>query len=138
MSMSHSVASVSHTESAIRLRARFQIRSTCRFWWSCQSGDLNFGSGTTRNVSSGGVCITASGVPTVGAAVLVEIDLAWEAGSSLESAGERVLRVEGRVIRHETQTQEDQQIVFAVMATQATIESSPLASEGLVYEDHYA
>ena len=137
MPMSQSVASMSTMESATRRVARFQIRSSCRFWWACQTGDLNFGSGTTRNVSSGGVCITATGVPSVGAAVLVEIDLGWEAESAERDLGERVLRVEGRVVRHESTTQEDSQIVFAVMATQATIESSTPPPNGPVLEDHY-
>ncbi len=130
-------------ESAIRLRTRFQIHSSCRFWWTCYGGDLNFGYGTTRNVSSGGVSIVAAGAPGVGAAILVEIDLNWdfeEVGTEFAASpsGERVLRVEGRVVRHEEHDADAQQIGFAVMATQATIEAAPFASEDRVFEEHYA
>ena len=115
--------------SPVRLRARFQIHAACRFWWASQMGNLNFGFGTTRDVSSGGVSICSEGVPSMGAAVLVEVDLAWD---SPEAVGvtqlERVLRVEGQVVRHH----EDGYGGFAVMATHTSIEPSSLVLEGLV------
>ena len=130
-------------ESAIRTRARFQIHSTCRFWWTCRNGHLSFGSGTTRNVSSGGVSIDAAAVPSVGAAVIVEIDLGdvmdWTGEEDpTVVAPERVLRVEGRVIRHEPHDGGRQQMSFAVIATQATIEAAPPGLDAPVSEEHYA
>ena len=67
----------------------------------------------------------------MGAAVLVEIDLAWSDTES-DTEGdvapmERVLRVEGQVVRHD-----DGDSGFAVMATQTSIEPSSVVLEGLV------
>ena len=64
----------------------------------------------------------------MGAAVLVEIDLAWEASDEDASPPERVLRVEGQVVRHEDAGPGG----FAVMATHTSIEPSSLVLEGLI------
>ena len=65
----------------------------------------------------------------MGAAVLVEIDLAWDDDAE-EGTGplDRVLRVEGQVVRHNEQGYGE----FAVMATQTSIEASSLVLESLV------
>ena len=64
----------------------------------------------------------------MGTAVMVEIDLMWQKlGLPLEG-GERVLRVEGQVVRHE----EHGHGGFAVMATQTSIEPSSLVYQELV------
>lgn len=127
MLTTHITPALVEVASPVRLRARFPIHAACRFWWSSKMGNLNFGFGTTRNVSSGGVSISSDGLPSMGAAVLVEIDLAWDDCDDT-SPLERVLRVEGQVVRHEP----DGDAGFAVMATHTSIEPSSLVLEGLV------
>lgn len=122
------IDALTEVASPVRLRSRFQIHAACRFWWYSKMGSLNFGFGTTRNVSSGGVCISSEGLPTMGAAVFVEIDLAWDNSGDGLAFAERVLLVEGRVVRHECNGHSG----FAVMATQTSIEPSSLVYEGLV------
>ena len=64
----------------------------------------------------------------MGAAVMVEIDLAWDNLDSSLVRAERVLRVEGQVVRHHDGGDNG----FAVMATQTSIEASSLVYEGLL------
>lgn len=127
MLTSHITPALTEIASPVRLRARFQIHAACRFWWPSKMGNLNFGFGTTRNVSSGGVCICSEGLPSMGTTVLVEIDLAWNGGEEDLEPLERVLRVEGQVVRHDDHGHSG----FAVMATQTSIEPSSLVLEGL-------
>ena len=64
----------------------------------------------------------------MGAAVLVEIDLIWNGNDVEMESMERVLRVEGQVVRHD-----NGDCGFAVMATHTSIEpSSVVLEEGLV------
>ena len=63
----------------------------------------------------------------MGAAVLVEIDLAWDDIEEDVAPMERVLRVEGQVVRHD-----DGDNGFAVMATHTSIEPSSVVLERLV------
>ena len=130
-------------ESPMRMRDRFQFRSTCRFWWISRTGYLNSGSGITQNVSSGGLAIVTTGVPSLGVVVLVEVDLGNTLDGTAEgtlpvAVPERVLRVEGRVVRHEQQDESKQKFGFAVAATQATIEAAHTRLDGPALEEHYA
>lgn len=63
----------------------------------------------------------------MGAAVLVEIDLTWNGTEVDVEPMERVLRVEGQVVRHDNGDSG-----FAVMATHTSIEPSSVVLEGLV------
>ena len=60
----------------------------------------------------------------MGTAVLVEIDLARTSTAEDDLPLERVLRVEGQVVRHD-----DGNVGFAVMATHTSIEPSSLVLE---------
>lgn len=64
----------------------------------------------------------------MGTAVLVEVDLAWDGADEGSASSERVLRVEGQVVRHDSNGYSG----FAVMATQTSIEPSSLVFEELV------
>ena len=108
----------------MRHQVRFQISALCRFWWSEKSLDLNFGSGRTRDLSSGGVSIIAGVMPPLDARVMVEIDLPRPGGPDGTPKAAILLRAEGTVLRRQSLDGE-----FVVLITHAAFEGGYDAEE---------
>jgi hypothetical protein len=95
-------------ESLVPRKTRYLINVPVVFHWSCE-GQVNGGTGFTRDISAGGVYVFSSTVPPVGSPVAMEVRLPPLAASG---PGLR-LQAEGHVVRVEgTQGQEG----FAVAA----------------------
>jgi hypothetical protein len=96
---------------------RFQIAASCRFWWSGSSGGLNFATGMTRDLGSGGVSVIAEVLPLPGARVMLEIDLPRPFDSLGQLRPDLLLRAEGIVLERWSSNKE-----FAVSITYASLD----------------
>jgi hypothetical protein len=108
----------------MRHHTRFQISASCRFWWPEPSGELSFASGQTRNLSSGGVCVSAPVLPVLGTVIMLEIDLPRLGDHHGESLSHPLLVAEGTVLRHH-----DKEGEFVARITHATIDNTPIVNE---------
>jgi hypothetical protein len=79
---------------------RFQISASCRFWWCGASGAMNFATGTTRDLGSGGVCVIAEVLPLLGARIMLEVDLPRAADPFGQLRPDLLYRAEGIVVQH--------------------------------------
>lgn len=58
-----------------RAETRFEIKASCRYWWSSLKGESNFGFGRTGDLSIRGVSVATAVLPLVGSPIMLEIDL---------------------------------------------------------------
>jgi hypothetical protein len=107
----------------MRHQVRFKIAAACRFWWSEPSGEINFASGRTRDLSSGEVCVIAQVCPRPGAVVMLEIDLRRPDDCG-HLHNDILLRAEGTVVR-----QNRDQGEFEVLITFAELDHAELFDE---------
>ena len=85
---------------------------------------MNFASGLTRDLGSGGVCVIADVLPFPGAVVMLEIDLPRPNVHPGQLQRDLLLRAEGTVLRHHSSGRE-----FDVSITNAAFDSESRTEE---------
>ena len=109
----------------------FQITASCRFWWSENFGEMSFASGRTRDLGSGIVCVVAEVLPSIGAVVMLEIDLPRQRDQYGQTRQDLLLLAEGIVCEHHTGEGE-----FVVTINYASFDNSSLINESERLEGH--
>jgi hypothetical protein len=108
----------------MRRQLRFHIHASCRFWWSAETGEMNFGCGRTCNLSSRAVCVVSEVVLPVGALVMVEVDIPGPPAHDLSASSGFLLQGEGVVSRQRKDAGE-----FVIMMTHSTFDRRLPADE---------
>src|SRR5277367_380591 len=92
--------SLAHEASGtMRRKPRFHIHASCRFWWSADRGEMKFGQGQTRDLSSDAVCVISNVIPSAGALVMVEVDISAPQTHDYKPSSRLLLEGEGVVFR---------------------------------------
>jgi hypothetical protein len=108
----------------------FQITASCRFWYD-NFGEMSFASGRTRDLGSGTVCIVAEVLPSIGAVVMLEIDLPRQFGQYGQTRQDLLLLAEGIVCAHQAG-----EGAFVVTINYASFDNSSLIDESEQLEGH--
>jgi hypothetical protein len=90
---------------------------------------MNFATGMTRDLGSGGVCVVAEVLPLPGARIMLEIDLPRPADSLGQLRPDLLLRAEGIVLEHWSGDRQ-----FGVTITYASLDCG---SHGKGMEGHF-
>jgi hypothetical protein len=103
---------------------RFKIAASCRFWWSGSSGVMNFATGMTSDLGSGGVCVISEVLPEPGARVMLDVDVPRLVDAFGRSRPDLLFRAEGFVLEHLSGNRE-----FVVSITYASLDGESQGEE---------